>query len=551
MDCIVRGFASPAVPHRVQFRIVCVVGCPARPGGGAALPRGTAPSGTPKEERDGTRRRRGWSNLRGLRGPAGRPGGGARARLKVGAPPAVNWRDDPASGDAPAVLPEGARMTPDDPTTPADDRPPAGSDPLDALWRAARYLLSHPNRARDLDRITACAVEATGTRAAVLFVFDERRGELAVRAASGLEPLAGRGAFLAQARQAVEWAARTKEGVRVDDAATDPRFHVEGAPAGGLLAVPLRFFDDLAAGLVVSFAPARAPEAVAEKWLDLLAAEAALLVQNSRVFDEWRDTRDRLAEIEALRVQNEHLIALGESASLMAREVRGPIETIGAVVRRLGRAIPAGDLQREYVEIILAELERLDRGVRDQLERSEAVRPRLKMEDLNRLVEDVLLLAKDDIVKSRARLIKRLATGLPPLRLDADRIHQVVGSMLATALEGVPAGGRLKLETKRMGDVVQLVVAADGARRPGAALDNLFTPFAAGPGAPGTIGLAAAHQIVKEHGGEIGVRAGEDWPTLFSVNLPIRQNEDRRRTGEDRRRTRRDRRREGRGDMAA
>ena len=173
------------------------------------------------------------------------------------------------------------------------------------------------------------------------------------------------------------------------------------------------------------------------------------------------------------------------------------------------------------------------------------------MEDLNRLVEEVLLLATDDIGRARARLIKRLANGLPALRLDADRIRQVAGSMLATALESVPAGGRLKVETKRMGDVVQFVVAADGVRHPGSALDNLFAPFAGGPGASGTIGLAAARQIVKEHGGEIGVRAGEDWPTLFSVNLPIRVNEDRRRTGEDRRRSRRERRLEGRGDQAA
>lgn len=444
-------------------------------------------------------------------------------------------------------------MTPDDPQIPADAQASTVPvmAPLDALWRAARYLLSHPNRARDLDRIAATALEATGARAGALFVFDQRRGEMAVRAASGLEALAGRGAFLAQARGVAEWAARTKEFLRVDDSAADPRFPCHGAPAGRLMGVPLRFFDALEAGLVVWFPPEVAPHADSEKSLDLLAAQAGLLVQNSRIFDEWRRTRERLLELESMRVQNEHLIALGESASLMAREIRGPIETIGAVARRLGRSIPTGDLQREYVEIILAELERLDRGVRDQLERSEAVRPRLKMEDLNRLVEDVLLLARDDLGRARARLIKRLAAGLPKLRLDADRIHQVVTSMLGTALEGVPAGGRVKIETKRMGDVVQLVVAADGVRHPGSALENLFTPFAAGPGAPGTIGLAAAHQIVKEHGGEIGVRSGEDWPTLFSVNLPIRQNEDRRRTGEDRRRSRRERRLEGRGDVAA
>jgi hypothetical protein len=52
-----------------------------------------------------------------------------------------------------------------------------------------------------------------------------------------------------------------------------------------------------------------------------------------------------------------------------------------------------------------------------------------------------------------------------------------------------------------------------------------------------------AGQIVREHGGEIGVRSDADWPAQYSLTFPIKANEDRRRTGE-RRRAGRDRRRE-------
>jgi hypothetical protein len=171
-------------------------------------------------------------------------------------------------------------MTPDDSQIPADAQASTVPvmAPLDALWRAARYLLSHPNRARDLDRIAATALEATGARAGALFVFDQRRGEMAVRAASGLEALAGRGAFLAQARGVAEWAARTKEFLRVDDSAADPRFPCHGAPAGRLMACrPLLRCTGPGSGLF----PPRSRRTPTPKEPDLLAAQAGLLCRTA------------------------------------------------------------------------------------------------------------------------------------------------------------------------------------------------------------------------------------------------------------------------------
>jgi two-component system sensor kinase FixL len=85
-------------------------------------------------------------------------------------------------------------------------------------------------------------------------------------------------------------------------------------------------------------------------------------------------------------------------------------------------------------------------------------------------------------------------------------------------------------------------VAHDGARVAGDLLEQLFVPFASTrPGGP-AVGLGVAQQVVREHGGEIRVRSDSEWSTIFSFTLPIRDNEDRRRTAPDRRHERRDRR---------
>jgi len=140
------------------------------------------------------------------------------------------------------------------------------------------------------------------------------------------------------------------------------------------------------------------------------------------------------------------------------------------------------------------------------------------------------------------RLVKKLAADLPELLLDRERIQRVVTNMLEGALEAVSVGGRIRIESRRLGASVLLELAHDGPRAPGDLLEQVFVPFASQrPGGPG-VGLGVAQQIVREHGGEIRVRSDGEWGMVFSLSLPVFENRDRRSAGAGRRRTRADRR---------
>jgi len=90
---------------------------------------------------------------------------------------------------------------------------------------------------------------------------------------------------------------------------------------------------------------------------------------------------------------------------------------------------------------------------------------------------------------------------------------------------------------------VVVELAHDGSRQTTDVLDQLFVPFA--PGATGAaLGLGMAHQVVREHGGEVRVRTEGEWGAVISFTLPVRENADRRDRGE-RRAVRADRRRRG------
>jgi signal transduction histidine kinase len=158
------------------------------------------------------------------------------------------------------------------------------------------------------------------------------------------------------------------------------------------------------------------------------------------------------------------------------------------------------------------------------------------------VVQDALQRVSEMLVRRRVRLLRKLAPDLPELLLDEQRIRRVVENVIGYALESVPVGGRIKVESRRSGEWVAVDIAHDGVRAGGDLLDQLFVPFGGGGAGGAAVGLGLARQIVREHGGEVRARAEGEWGAIFTFTLPIRGNEDRRRS-RDRRSQRTDRRR--------
>jgi signal transduction histidine kinase len=160
---------------------------------------------------------------------------------------------------------------------------------------------------------------------------------------------------------------------------------------------------------------------------------------------------------------------------------------------------------------------------------------------VNQILAGTLTGLSDGMVKRRVRLLKKLAPDVPSLLLDAEKIRQVVRNMLEHALESVPQGGRVKVETRKTQGYVVVEIASDAPPLSGDMLEQLFVPFATSRKGGDPVGLALAQQVVQSHGGEIRVRAEGDWGVIFSFTLPVVENADRR-ARQDRRGVRMDRR---------
>lgn len=415
-----------------------------------------------------------------------------------------------------------------------------------ALAEFARASVSPLNLAEILDLAGRLAVQATGARGGALWMVDAS-GAPDLRTTHG--PLGSRERL---GRQLGPLAAATIERARplvLDRVTDDPRLDPDvAAQIQSLAVVPVIAYGRAVGSLAVyDRCVAHPTESEAfdrgdVEFLTTLSDLVALAEDQARRCETLRLAELRQRDQQREIARNERLAALGEMAARVAHEVRNPLASIGAFARRVHDGLPENDPGREYLEIVIREAERLERMVGEQLEYATLQRPRLKLESMNGVVQEVLQGFSERLVRRRVRLLKKLSPDLPPLLLDSERIRRVIGNILDNALESVAPGGRVRVESRRNGAYVLVEFASDGERRPGDLMEQLFVPFALSrQGGPG-VGLAVANQVLKLHGGELRVRSEGEWSTIFSFTLPIPENQDRRLQGHERRLSRGDRR---------
>ena len=115
--------------------------------------------------------------------------------------------------------------------------------------------------------------------------------------------------------------------------------------------------------------------------------------------------------------------------------------------------------------------------------------------------------------------------GVPPVRMDADKIARVLDNLVDNALRHTPAGGRVLLGVEMQGSGVRFTVGDTGPGVAAADLAHIFERFYRGDGARGRggsgLGLAIARSLVELHGGTIGASSVPGVGTTIHFSLPL------------------------------
>jgi signal transduction histidine kinase len=412
---------------------------------------------------------------------------------------------------------------------------------LDTVREVVRGLCEPQGLGAALARLTRVTAQASGAQGASLWLTDATGRGVRLERAVGPHDSDENAARAGELRPLAEACVFQRESPLLEDAALDSRLGPAARGLGSVTGAPLVALGRTRGALLIHGGAGDdtgEPAAFTREDQDLVAlfaALGALLVEQAGLSARVGAAERRYEEAERLAVRAQSLAQLGEMSVRMAREMTSPLASIAGFARRVHGALAEGDPNREYLEIVVREGERLERLAAEHLQYAALQRFHLGLVSLNHIVQERLEQIGPELARKRVRLVKRLSPDLPTLLLDGDKISQAIHNVLQSALEGVAAGGCVKVETRLEGGVAVVETAHDGPPLGGDLLENLFVPFATGGRHGPGLGLALAQRIVRDHGGEIGVRREGDWGQILGLQLPIIGNEDRR-AGRDRRR---------------
>jgi signal transduction histidine kinase len=234
-----------------------------------------------------------------------------------------------------------------------------------------------------------------------------------------------------------------------------------------------------------------------------------------------RQQADQLLEVEEQLRRADRLSALGELSAGLAHEIRNPLGSIRGTAEILRDGTAVDSPQQEFAEILIREVDRLNRVVQDFLDfaRPTSVEPDLV--DLNRVIEEVLALARRMLEQGGTEITFTPAE-LSACPGNAEQLKQALLNLVLNAMQAMPAGGRLAIATRQLPEAITIEIRDNGAGIDPAALEKIFDPFFTTRKEGTGLGLAITSRIIRGHGGRIDVASDLGQGTTFNVELPCR-----------------------------
>jgi signal transduction histidine kinase len=235
---------------------------------------------------------------------------------------------------------------------------------------------------------------------------------------------------------------------------------------------------------------------------------------------------ESVEEIESELELSRRMAAIGRLTSGVGHEVKNPINAIVVHLEllktKLGSASPPAV---RHLEIIDAEIHRLDRVVQMLVDFSRPVELRLAEQDLRPVIGNVLNLASAELSTRNVTLTSRMPSKALAAKIDADLLKQAVLNVIQNGAQAMPDGGKLEVILEEDGKNAVLRIADEGTGIPDDIREKIFDLYFTTKAGGSGIGLAMTYRILQLHHGSIEVQSNADRGTEFRLRIPLATTE--------------------------
>jgi two-component system sensor histidine kinase HydH len=233
-----------------------------------------------------------------------------------------------------------------------------------------------------------------------------------------------------------------------------------------------------------------------------------------------------LTEVHALRREierSQRLASVGRLAAGVAHEIRNPLSSIKGFATYFKQRYQDVPEDQQTADIMIQEVDRLNRVVSQLLEFARPVTVSPKSTSLKTLVKDSLKLIERQSQDKQITIDTRNSAHIDEVKIDPDRINQVLLNLYLNAIEAMEPGGKLRIEISDSEENGGLIIQTSdtGHGISDADLSRIFDPYFTTKSSGTGLGLAIVHNIVEAMGGTIEVKSEAEAGTTFTVVIPI------------------------------
>jgi signal transduction histidine kinase/ActR/RegA family two-component response regulator len=424
---------------------------------------------------------------------------------------------------------------------------------LEAVEAISAEMTRELDLPRVLDIIARRARELVGASACAVWLWSEAEAALSVQAWSGMGE-EGHGVRIRLGEGVTGEAARRREGLIVNDYGSCPFAHphfLAWAPHRAVLAEPLLYRDRLLGVIAMDHLDGeRIFRTRDHHVLRLLAAHAAIAIENARLFAEVNRSYRELQRAQDELIRSEKLRALGQLAAGVAHDLNNILAAVLGQAQLLQLRIPDPEIQDALATLENAATDGAHIVRRLQDFARQRARSELVPMDLGAAVQEALEIARPrwrDEPQRHGHVIAITTTlrGLPAILGHPAEVREAVTNLILNAVDAMPQGGTLALSARRVpreteratgpdptaeapatgiasvgAEWVELTIADTGTGMSEEVRQRIFEPFFTTKGARGSgLGLSVVYGIMERHGGRIALDSTQGQGTRLTLRF--------------------------------
>ncbi len=250
--------------------------------------------------------------------------------------------------------------------------------------------------------------------------------------------------------------------------------------------------------------------------IDTVAREVALIIERKKTEQDKERLQEQLRHAD-------RLATIGQLSAGVAHELNEPIGGIIGFAQLIQKYSELPEQVKQDLEKIMIASLHAREVVKKLMLFARQLPPQKTPVNLNQIVEESLYFLESRCTKEGIKVVRSLSSNLPEVTADSAQMTQVLVNIAVNAIQAMPNGGKLTIQTKSSDKFVSLIVKDTGVGMEEDVIKQMFLPFFTTKdiGKGTGLGLAVVHGIVTSHGGSIKVESRVGQGTAFEIQLPM------------------------------